>query len=132
MKYKYSWNLQSEPFSKEEWLHISTKNDPDEANIYIHMNIWQNHLQNGTIVLSDTEEISFWEVKSASLDESILRQQKGKDSPGLLIGCTYCHHLHITEGDGFPSMHLSNDHFVKATKECIQNFNRRQLVSNEV
>jgi hypothetical protein len=132
MKYKYAHNFAGIEFTKEEWLHISTKNDPDETNIHIHINMWQNHLQNGTIVLSDVEEISFWDIKSLALDESILRQQKGKDSPGLLIGCTYCHNLHVTEGDGFPSMHLNGDHFAKATKECIQHFNRRQLVYNEM
>ncbi len=133
MTYKYAWDISGKPFSKWDWLALANPrfqqiDEPQEATIYRVMQAWEMHLQNGTIVLSEELNTNFWEAKSTFLNESILAQQKGKEAPSFLIGCTYCHNVHITEGDGFPSMHLGN----KASKECVQHFNRRELVCNEM
>ncbi len=136
MQYKYTWDINGKQFSKWDWLALASPrlqqgSEPQEATTYRAMRAWEKHLQTGTIVLSDKEETSFWETKSNQIGESILSQQKGKESIGLFIGCTHCHNIHVTEGDGFPSMHISGEFFTQASKQCISIFNRRNLIVNE-
>ncbi len=137
MIYKYTWDVNGKQFSKWDWFALASPrfqqgSEPQEATTYRVMNAWEKHLQTGTIVLTDKEETSFWEAKSNQINESILSQQKGKDSICLFIGCTHCHNIHVTEGDGFPSMHINLENFTKATKQCIQSFNRRKLICNDI
>ncbi len=128
MQYKYKWNKEGKLFSQGEWLsfshsHFLSEKDetkPEEAYIYLLIDNWQKHLHESTILLSDKEEEDFWIVKSNVTDASMRSQQKGKEPIDLLIGCTYCHHIHATEADGFPSG-------LTVLKECRKVFSRRIL-----
>lgn len=133
MQYKYAWDENGKKFSKWEWIavaspHLQENNAPEEASILRTLEMWEKHLRTSTIVLSDAESPNFWEAKSLSISQSILDQNKGKEPCDFLIGCTYCHHIHVTEADGFPSSHFQNNLIHKASKECIVTFNKRIII----
>jgi hypothetical protein len=131
-EYKYKWDNGGKTFVKNEWISIalpqmSQKNGPEASHIHFLIDLWQKHLQTGTIVLSSIEDENFWESLSTSLDLSIKEQQKGKPSIDVYLGCIYCNEIHICEGDGIPSMTISNNICEQATKQCVQSFSRRSL-----